>query len=241
MPDWGKVALYGGITAGAFLLARTAFARDEPIAGVPQVTSGGAPPPIGPWSSAGPTPPIYVGQRGDPELESLLQEMQDFFLSYGGINLNWISAAEVTEMRQTNGYYAIPPRQYWPRMAATLRYGFMPIRTAVGRPITITSGYRPEDYNKVVTCDKEVNGECVVWSEGSRHQWFVALDMIAPQGLANTQAMAAAQMWNRYGETLRMGLGVYGSDGFASNIHIDTGSKRRRWANARYWTNQATA
>ena len=62
--------------------------------------------------------------------------------------------------------------------------------------------------------------------------------MVAPQGLANTQAMAAAQIWVRDGDALRMGLGIDGTRGSATNIHIDTGSRKRRWNNARYWTNR---
>lgn len=194
-------------------------------------------PPVGPWGNEDPPWPIYVGQRGDPELESLLADMDRTFRSYG-VDLSLIDGAEVTLMRKTDGYYAIPPREYWPRMAATIVYGFMPIRRAVGQPITVTSGYRPPDYNKAVTCVTEVGGECVDWSEGSRHQWFEALDMVAPQGLTNTQAMAAAGIWVRDGQALRMGLGIYGTQGTASNIHIDTGSRARRWKNARYWTNR---
>jgi hypothetical protein len=249
MPDWKKIALYGGAAAGAYFIARAIMSGTQKEPGITggTTTGGGGvilndpPPSIGPWTDTEPPDPIHVGQRGDPELESLLQEMDDTFLSYGGINLDWIDAAEVTEMRKTEGYHAVPPREYWPRMAATLRYGFMPIRQVIGEPLYITSAYRPPDYNKVVSCTKEVDGECVKWSKGSRHQFFEALDMVAPSGMANTQALAAAQIWNEYGTMLRMGLGVYGSEGAASNIHIDTGSKQRRWKNAKYWTDQAAS
>ncbi len=227
MPEWGKIAVYTGVAVGAYFIARTVFAgREEESVGT--LVPAGVPP-VGPWDDTFPPQPIYVGQRGDPELESLFQEMDDYFRSYG-IALGTISAAEVTEMRKTNGYYAIPPREYWPRMAATIRYVFMPIRAAVAGPVTITSAYRPPDYN-----------EAVGGTAGSRHQFFEALDMVAPQGLANTQALAAAKIFNRYGELLRMGFGVYGSPGQASNIHVDTGSRERTWENADYWAEQAIA
>jgi hypothetical protein len=186
----------------------------------------GAAPPLGPWMDDVPPEPLAVGQRGDPEIEALLTEMNDEFRSYG-VNLDWIDAAQVTEMRKTNGYYAIPPREYWPRMAATVYYGFQPIRRALGIPVRITSGYRPADYN-----------EAVGGAPGSRHQFFEALDML-PDSNWNDQAMLAAQLFVRDGERLRMGLGVYGSPGAATNIHVDTGSAMRTWENGAWWVARA--
>jgi len=190
---------------------------------------GGGAAPVGPWSDQTPPEPIHVGQRGDPELETLLSQMDAMFRSYG-VKLDLIDAAEVTVMRKTNGYHAIPPKSYWPRMAATIVYGFQPIRNALKGPITVTSAYRPADYNEAV------GGE-----EGSRHQFFEALDMVAPSGMANKQALIAADLWIRSGTRIRMGLGVYGSPGSASNIHIDTGSSQRVWKNARDWIDRAKA
>ena len=116
MPDWGRVALWGGVVGAVVLAARAAFGREEESAAV----SSEGPPPVGPWSiDEDPPHPILVSQRGDPELESLLQQMDDTFRSYGA-DLSFINAAEVTEMRKTDGYHAIPPLVYWPRMAADL-------------------------------------------------------------------------------------------------------------------------
>lgn len=190
--------------------------------------SGGGSPPLGPWSDQSPPEPLYVGQRGDPELETLLSQMDATFRSYG-VKLDWIDAAEVTVMRKTNGYHAIPPKGYWPRMAATIVYGFQPIRRALKGPIVITSAYRPPDYNEAV------GGE-----EGSRHQFFEALDMVAPKGMANQQALVAAKLWVTQGANMRLGLGIYGEPGAASNIHIDTGHDQRTWQNARYWIGRIT-
>jgi hypothetical protein len=184
---------------------------------------GGAPPAIGPWGEGDKPWPIWEGREDNPETAALLQEMDDYFASYGGIDLNLIDAREVTLLRKW-GRHAIPPREYWPRMAATIRYGFMPIRRALKGEIIITSAYRPPDYNE------KVKGK-----PGSRHQWFEALDMVAPTGMANQQALLAARMWLEYGEKMRMGLGVYGSPGSATNIHIDTGSNQRTWREADYW------
>ena len=189
---------------------------------------GGAAPSIGPWPERHDAPdPIAEGPADDPEIAALLQEMDDHFRSYG-VNLDWIDAREVTLLRKW-GRHAIPPRSHWERMAATIRWGFMPIRRAVG-PIVITSAYRPPKYNKFVGGEGD-----------SRHLYFEALDMVAPSGMANQQALLAAGMWVRHGEKMRMGLGVYGSPGSASNIHIDTGSSQRVWKNARDWIDRAKA
>ena len=184
---------------------------------------GGAPPAIGPWSGGGPPSPIWEGREDNPETAALLQEMDDYFASYGGIDLNLIDAREVTLLRKW-GRHAIPPREYWPRMAATMRYGFMPLRRALGGAIILTSAYRPPEYN-----------EYVGGADNSRHMYFEGLDMVAPTGMANQQAMLAARMWLQYGERMRMGLGVYGAPGNATNIHIDTGSNQRTWKQADYW------
>lgn len=186
--------------------------------------AGASAPPVGPWSDDVPPLPIAVGQAHDPDIAPLLDQMDAEFRAYG-VNLNWIDAAEVTLMRETNGYHAIPPRAYWPRMAATIRYGFQPIRQALGEPIILTSAYRPPDYN-----------EAVGGASGSRHMFFEALDMVTER--ANMQALLAAQLWLNQGQRLRMGLGVYGNPGAASNIHIDTGHDQRAWREAQYWINQ---
>lgn len=190
---------------------------------------GGAAPAIGPWTDRWDPPrPIAEGKANNPEIDALLREMDDYFASYG-INLDWINASEVTLLRKW-GRHAIPPREYWPRMAATIRWGFQPIRAALGGPITITSAYRPPDYN-----------EAVGGAEDSRHQYFEGLDMVASGGQANKQALLAAGIWIRSGERMRMGLGVYGSPGSASNIHIDTGRSQRTWNVADYWIDRVKA
>jgi hypothetical protein len=188
--------------------------------------AGKAPPQIGPWPQGAPPQPIAQGKADDPEVGSLLEEMDNYFRDYG-IDLGVIDAQQVTRLRKW-GVQAIPPYEFWPRMAMTIRWGFMPIRRALNAPITITNGFRPADYNEYV------GGE-----ENSRHLYFEALDMVAPQGMANRQALIAADLWIRYGERMRMGLGVYGQAGAATNIHIDTGHRERTWNEADYWIDRA--
>lgn len=183
---------------------------------------GGAVASVGPWGSGTPPQPIAEGQAWQPKIVSLLAEMDAYFADQG-INMNWISAKEVTRLRKW-GRQAIPPRKYWPRMAATILYGFQPIRQELAAPISIQNGYRTPEYNAAV------GGE-----EGSRHVYFEALDMLPAPDLQNKQALLAAQRYIRFGEKLRMGLGVYGTPGDATNIHIDTGFRQRTWREADYW------
>jgi uncharacterized protein YcbK (DUF882 family) len=189
--------------------------------------TGGGPPVVGPYLDQGRAPtPMYEGPADHPDIVALLQEMDDYFAS-AGIDTNVIDAWEVTRLRKFHRT-AIPPREFWPRMAATIKYVFMPIRRQLGEEIVITSGYRTPEYNAFVGGAK-----------GSRHQWFEALDMHTPPGLENQQAILAADLFLRYGDRLNMGLGIYGSPGNASNIHVDTGHKKRTWREAQYWIERA--
>jgi hypothetical protein len=197
--------------------------------GGPLPNGGGGPLPNAPdvnWKDNGEPPePLAVGQANDPEIDALLRQMDDLFTS-SGVDLSHINAAAVTLMRKTDGFHAIPPVEYWPRMAATLRYVFVPIRKALGVPIVITSGYRPPDYNK------KVGGK-----PGSRHQFFEALDMVAP-GHARAQALAAARVFVANGAPLHMGFIVYGTPDAPTNIHVDTGWRKRTLKNGPFWVEQ---
>lgn len=169
--------------------------------------------------------PIYVGVRGDPELEALLIEMDDELASAG---ITSFSAAEVTKMRKTPGpSYAVPPRSYWPRMITTLQL-VQRIRDDWGRPISVYNGYRPEDYNKAVGGAK-----------GSRHQWFEAVDLL-PQGDRDDFAQLVATYYVREGSAQNMGFGVYGKPGRVTGVHVDTHGKRK-WGEAGYYIARAEA
>jgi hypothetical protein len=173
--------------------------------------------------------PLYVGERGDPELEALLTELSDY-LSAEGVDVNVASAAEITKMRKTPGpSYAIPSRALWPSIAHTLKQGFMVLRWALGQPITIWNGYRPPDYNAAVG-----------GSEGSRHQEF-ALDLSGQTPEATRElAEYAASLYRKKGAELKMGLGVYGYP-TPTRIHIDLGWKQRTWGDASTFVQQAAA
>ena len=180
--------------------------------------------------------PIAVGLEDDPEIDALVREMQDEFVSRG-VDLSVISVAEVTRMRKAPGKpLAIPPREWWPKMARTITEVYMPLRREAGVPFTITSGYRPPDYNKVVTCDKtNAAGECIGdWSRGSRHQAFEGIDFVPVSG-GDAIARSAARLYLERGRDLKMGLGIYGFP--ATRLHIDTGHKRRPWEKTRRYLN----
>jgi len=172
--------------------------------------------------------PLYVGQRGDPELEALLTELSDY-LTAEGVDTSVASAAEITEMRKTSPRaYAIPPRKLWPNAAYTLKHVFMPLRWALGQPITIRNGYRPPSYNAAVGGAKS-----------SRHQDFSAFDLAGPTREATKRlAELAAELYKRKASELRLGFGAYGYPS-PGNIHVDAGWKARTWDDAETFVKQA--
>ncbi len=193
------------------------------------------------WKGGGAPEALAVGPANDPEIAALLTEMRDVFAS-GGVNLNWITPEEVTQLHKKGyaGQHAIPPRDYWPRMVQTIRTVFMPIREAYGAPIKITNGYRPPFYNLLVTKTKEKP----LGNPGSRHQWFEALDAIPVEEGAEPRqelGLLAAKIWVTRGAELKMGIGVYAPREWPAGLHFDTGSQKRKWADSRYWINQARA
>jgi len=180
--------------------------------------------------------PLYLGRRGDPELEALLVELNDYLASEG-INTEWLSAEEVTLLHKKKwaGMHAIPPREYWPRLARTGREVFMPLRIAMDMPIRIANGYRFPEYNKAVTATKDDPEG----STGSRHQDASGLDMEV-KGIENKKrfALLAARLYLDEGQKKRLGLGIYGTDTFPSRVHADTGG-HRKWANTAHWLKEA--
>ena len=210
---WRHIALPVGIVGGIMVATRGRENEDPGETGMHPDTNFPA--------------PLYVGKRGDPELEALLTELSDY-LTAEGVDVNVASAAEITKMRKTPGpSYAIPVRELWPNAAYTLRNVYMPIRWALGQPITIRNGYRPPDYNAAVGGAK-----------GSRHQDFSAFDL-AGQSREASQDLAAyaADMYKRRGSEYQIGFGAYGFP-TPTNIHIDAGWKQRTWGDAKTYVSQ---
>lgn len=211
----GTIALVGGVAGATFLLARALSRAHEKKVSIPPV-----PDPMGP-----PPQPIIVGDPKNPEVASLLAEMDDLFTSMG-IPRAYVTAREVTELPEAPGRpSAIPPRPYWPRMGYTLLYGFLPIRIAMGVPLLLR-GYRPPWYNDSVGGEGYVAGE----SRGSSHMYFEGVDARAPEHRREL-ALVTARWFIQDGSRLRAGFGAYGYP-IPSNVHIDTGYDERTWREA---------
>lgn len=177
--------------------------------------------------------PIAVGQPGDPEIASLLDEMRTMFRD-AGINTDQLSPYEVTVMPKTpNKTVAIPPREFWPRMVQTLVNVVQPLRTRMGIPFMLR-GYRPPDYNAAVG-----------GASNSRHIYFEGVDiyLVGPENTSQNRrklALEAARIYLQAPSSLRMGFGAYGKPS-PSNIHVDTGWKKRTWREAPYYIQQVKA
>ena len=187
--------------------------------------------------------PIRVGHAKSKRIKALLADMEQVFVAEG-VDLDYITPLEVTTLTKTPTHaVAIPPTGYWYAMAATLRDGFVPLRKAFGKPIVINNGYRPPVYNREVTC-KRRDGKCVdEGTEGSRHQWFQALDLQPADATAENRvrlATVAAAFFLDRGHELEMGFGVYGKPKFPQGVHIDTGFERRTWGSAEHFINQVS-
>lgn len=153
---------------------------------------------------------LYVGKRGDPDLEALLADMNDDLAAVGVRNFK---ADELTRLRKTDGpAYAIPDRAFWPRLIRTalVVQGW---RDEIGEPIVVYNGFRPTDYNRAVGGGKY-----------SAHQWAEALDTYV-RGDKDRYALIAARAYVERGRALRMGLGVYTD----LEVHVDTGWVHRKW------------
>lgn len=165
--------------------------------------------------------PIAVGYTTSPKIAPLLKDMANVF-EQAGIDLDTVTPAEVT--KRAANVVAIPPRDYWPRMARTLSEVFQPIRNETG-PLVIRNGYRSPSHNKAVG-----------GASKSRHQSFEALDLRPSNNTREARlqlAQLAAQIYRDRGAELRMGFGVYGPANNPNSVHVDTGSTRRTWGSAK--------
>lgn len=167
---------------------------------------------------------LAAGDPKDPEIAALLIELEDFLIGEGIPRDTW-SAEEITRLPKgalVNGRrpVAIPVRQLWPNMVATLRL-YRELRATMGVPLSLR-GYRPPDYNKAVG-----------GASSSTHQWFAALDVYPPGVDRARLGLEGAKLYLKHsGEAI--GLGIYGKPN-PSDIHLDTGKSRRTWREASYF------
>lgn len=195
---------------------------------VPTVPDG---PPVAPVGHVRPRrgavlQPLAVGDAdGVGAVPELLAEL-DAYLESQGIG-DWATARELTYLPKWQ-QWAIPPREYWPNMANTLRV-VEPIRQAVG-PLTIRA-YRPPGYN-----------EAAGGAPDSMHLYFAAVDLRPSPNTAEKRrelALEGGRLFNAVGKAERMGLGVYGPK-TPSNIHVDTDRARATtWRDAQLWAGKA--
>lgn len=153
------------------------------------------------------------------------------------------SVGEVCKLPKGQGSrpVAVPPSGLWPNIVPTLRV-YELLRASMGVPLALR-GYRPPDYNRAVGGASQ-----------SVHMWYGALDVYAPVDHRTTLAETAASIylaakdgvWRGAARAMRedieaigsdietLGLGIYGFP-YASNIHIDTGYRRRVWGETPDW------
>jgi len=176
----------------------------------------------------GPPPDqVAVGQPSDPAIAAWLAEL-DAYLSREVPRVGW-TARELTTMPKAPGApVAIPPRSLWANMVPTLRL-LVELRRRMGDEPLSLRAYRPPDYDRAVA-----------GGGTSLHTYFAAIDIRHPdrRRLART---AARLVLDRPDESI--GFGVYGAgpSGSPSNIHLDTGWRRRTWEHARAWLDNAKA
>lgn len=107
---------------------------------------------------------------------------------------------------------SIPPEELWDNMVRTLWIVDL-VRTKAGKPISITSAFRNEAYNRA--CGGAKN---------SQHKQNCALDLI-PHGFPPLALFNHLRALRDAG-AFRGGLGLYSRRGF---VHIDTRGRNATW------------
>ena len=229
-----ETGLVLALVGGALVVAAAAGGSSSSAGGGGAGLSPAPGPPAGPDVQApgvgDPPDPIIVGQRDNPEVAALLEEL-DQYLRNAGISTDLLSADDLTRLPQWSRQ-GIPPRSLWPNIVPTARL-YQELRARMRQPLSVRA-YRPPEYNELV------NG-----AERSQHQWFSAMDVRVPSSVATSDlrrelALQGARLYLELGEPFQIGLGVYGAN-TPSNIHIDAGYQRRTWRDAKAWIDRVKA
>lgn len=124
-----------------------------------------------------------------------------------------------TDWRKCKGQaYAVPPKEYWPAIAPTLRLLEDEIKPLVG-PVRVDSGWRSPKINA-----------CVGGAKASKHMTYQALDLTPLSPITREELIVRLCTFHRdHGAKYNMGLGIYNGTRF----HIDTGGYRRWGADHR--------
>jgi len=151
--------------------------------------------------------------------QGLVSEFQDFvdLLEAPGL-------AEVVEpwtlLRQGTDWhtvehppFAMPAREQWEAILPTLAFIQEHIEPQFG-PVEVVSAFRTPDFNAAAG-----------GSNGSRHKYFEALDLVPIEPIRRARLHAKLEaLHSEQGEAHRLGLGLYENTRF----HVDTW-KLRRW------------
>lgn len=212
------VAVFAGSIAGGYIWARSHSSSGKqprpdtpppPKAPQPQSSSTACDVPIGGEFVV--IPPLKRGRWGD--LRDAAAQLEEYLRSCGA-SMHHISTRELTALPRT-GDFAIPARELWPRVVRTVRV-WERIRERFGSPIMITSGYRPEQYNRAIGGVAQ-----------SMHVMGAALDFTVDDVAKREQlAKIALDVFHERGPVDAIGLGIYGYPS-VSHIHLDTGKRFR--------------
>jgi hypothetical protein len=178
---------------------RPTLATDEPI---PQPDA----PATVADALAGAPPPSLAKSSDMQQLDALLQ-------ANGIRHFSALELAKPGRRHESGVVNAPPPRDLWRNIIPTARV-LEWLREQVGRPVTVTSGYRSLAYNRAVGS-----------KDGSLHPAFNAADIQVP-GMTPQQVHAILE---RHPDARRFGLGLY-----QSFIHVDTRGVIGRPAPARW-------
>ncbi|HEY8567539.1 D-Ala-D-Ala carboxypeptidase family metallohydrolase [Microbulbifer sp.] len=108
--------------------------------------------------------------------------------------------------------FAIPPRQQWPNIVATLKLIRDEVVPSIG-PVDIVSAFRTETYNR------KAGG-----SQKSKHRSFCGVDLVPRSNIGRTELVEELHnLHARLGPDSNMGLGIYSGVRF----HVDTCGYRR--------------
>ncbi|WOX04174.1 D-Ala-D-Ala carboxypeptidase family metallohydrolase [Microbulbifer pacificus] len=108
--------------------------------------------------------------------------------------------------------FAIPPRQQWPNIVATLKLIRDEVIPSIG-PVDIVSAFRTETYNH------KAGG-----SQKSKHRTFCGVDLVPRSNIGRTELVEELHnLHARLGPASNMGLGIYSGVRF----HVDTCGYRR--------------
>lgn len=109
--------------------------------------------------------------------------------------------------------FILPPESMWQRILPTLALADA-IREDLGRPITVISGFRDPEYNRIIG-----------GATNSQHKEFRALDLqVNADHHLDLISVAAKKVQEFRNRGIEVGFGIY-----PTFIHIDTNFKSRFW------------